>query len=391
MFRSGLLAVAAATALVALPASADEPLKIGFIASLSSPTSAAGTDMLASFKMGLSELGGKLGGRQVDLIVSDDEMKPDVGVQKARKMMDEEKVQIITGLVLSNINLAIAHAVLPRKIFMLSLNSGPSSLAGKECSPYFFAISYQADTIAEGMADYLNKKGVKTASIQAPNYAAGRDMLTGFKRKFKGKVASETYTPLDQFDFAAEIAEMRATQPEAAFFFYTSGAPAINFVKQYAESGLKGKVPLYGVGFSLDEQTLPGMGDAAIGIKNSTFWAYDMDNPTNRAFVKHFEEAYHRRPSVFAALSYDGLHALDAALKTTHGSVDDAGAFRHALETAKFDSVRGKFRFNRNHFPIQDIQLAEVARDKAGDIVNSYRERIDADYADSYVDQCKMP
>jgi branched-chain amino acid transport system substrate-binding protein len=281
--------------------------------------------------------------------------------------------------------------VLPRKIFMLSLNSGPSSLAGKECSPYFFAISYQADTIAEGMADYLNKKGVKTASIQAPNYAAGRDMLTGFKRKFKGKVASETYTPLDQFDFAAEIAEMRATQPEAAFFFYTSGAPAINFVKQYAESGLKGKVPLYGVGFSLDEQTLPGMGDAAIGIKNSTFWAYDMDNPTNRAFVKHFEEAYHRRPSVFAALSYDGLHALDAALKTTHGSVDDAGAFRHALETAKFDSVRGKFRFNRNHFPIQDIQLAEVARDKAGDIVNSYRERIDADYADSYVDQCKMP
>ncbi|HUB95068.1 MAG TPA: ABC transporter substrate-binding protein, partial [Stellaceae bacterium] len=190
--------IVAAAVLATSVAAAQEPLKIGFVASLSSPTSAGGPDMLDSFKLGLSEHGGKLGGRPVDLIVADDELKPDVGVQKVRKMLDEDKVQLITGMVLSNIALAEARTVLPRKVFMVSLNAGPSALAGPECSPYFFAAAYQADTSSEGMGIYLQQKGVKRMSIIAPNYAAGRDLLTGFKRYYKGTIATETYTPLDQ-------------------------------------------------------------------------------------------------------------------------------------------------------------------------------------------------
>ncbi|HXQ52343.1 MAG TPA: ABC transporter substrate-binding protein [Stellaceae bacterium] len=392
MSRAGLtVVVAASVAFAAGLARADDPLRIGFVATLSSPTSTAGPDMLDSFKLGLSELGGKLGGRAVDLKVSDDEMKPDVGVQKVRKMLDEDKVQLFTGMVLSNVALAEARTVLPRKTFMLSLNAGPSPLAGPECSPYFFSAAYQSDTIAEGMSIYLQQKGVKSVSLMAPNYTAGRDLLTGFKRYFKNTIASETYTPLDQFDFVAELAEIRSANPAATFFFYTSGAPAINFVKQYAETGLKGKIPLYGVAFSLDEQTLPGMGEAAVGVHDSTFWTADMDNAANHAFVAHFEAAYHRRPSIFAAISYDGVRLLDAALKAVGGRIENADAFRAALETAKIASVRGRFRFNSNHFPIQDIHLAEVVRDASGALTNSYRERIVQDHADSYVGQCKMP
>ncbi len=383
--------VFAATALAPVGAHAADPIKIGFIATMSSPTSRAGPDMLDGFKLGIQDAGGTLGGRAVDLIVGDDQLKPDVGVQLARKMLDEDKVQLVTGLVLTNVTLAIAHTVLPHKTFMLSLNSGSSQLAGKDCSPYFFAASYQADTLSEAMAIHLQSTGVKSAAIIAPNYAAGRDMLNGFKRDFKGTIPSELYTPLDQFDFAAEIAEIRAAAPEATFFFYTSGAPSINFVRQYAEAGLKGKIPLYGVSYSLDEQTLPGMGEAAIGIEDSSFWTADLDNPANRAFVAHFTAAYHRLPSIFAAQAYDGASLLAAALKTVDGRIEDADAFRKAMETAKIAAVRGNFRFNTNHFPIQDFQLAEVKRDATGAIVNAYRGPIDKDHTDAYASQCKMP
>ena len=190
---------------------------------------------------------------------------------------------------------------------------------------------------------------------------------------------------------ARSLARALSAAPDGVFFFYTSGAPSINFVKQYAEVGLKGKIPLYGVAFSLDELTLPGMGDAALGIENSTFWTADMDNPTNRAFVARFEAAYHRRPSIFAALSMDGVMLIDSALRAVDGHIERTDDFRHALEAAKFASVRGKFRFNTNHFPIQDLYLAQIERDKSGALVNAYRQRIAEDHADSYAGQCKMP
>ena len=392
MLKAGFSVIlSAALVLTSLPASAADAIRIGYISTLSSPTSTAGPDMLESFKLGLAEFGGKLAGREVQLIVNDDQMKPDVGVQVARKMLDENKVQLITGIVLSNVMLAVARTVLPRKVVILSLNAGPSPLAGTECNQNFFAASYQSDTVAEGAGIYLQKTGVKSVSLMAPNYVAGRDIMTGFKRYYKGTIATETYTPLDQFDFAAELAEIRAANPAATFYFYTSGAPSTNFVKQYAEAGLKGKIPLYGVAMALDELTLPGMGEAAYGIKDSTFWTADMKIPASQAFVAHFEATYHHRPSIFAALAYDGVRMLEAALRTVHGDIENSEAFRNALMSAKFDSVRGHFKFNTNHFPIQDLHLARVEKDASGKPVNDYDELIERDHQDAYAAQCKMP
>ena len=203
-------------------------------------------------------------------------------------MLDEDKVKIVAGIIPSNVMLAVAHVVLPRHVFLLSLNAGPSQLAGAGCDPDFFSVSYQNDTAAEAMALYLQQHDVKRVFLVAANYAAGRDMTTGFKRYFKGTIAGEIYTPLSQFDFAAEMAEIRAARPDAVFFFEQSGSPAINFVRQYAEAGLKGKIPLYGVTFILDESSLPGMGDAALGIESAAYWSAGLDNPASRDFVAHF-------------------------------------------------------------------------------------------------------
>jgi branched-chain amino acid transport system substrate-binding protein len=369
---------------------AADKLKIGFISSFSTPTSTVGPDVYDGFTLALQETGGKLGGREIDLIKGDDQFKPDVAVQLARKMLDEDKVQLVTGIVPSNNMLAVARTVLPRKVFLLSTNAGPSQLAGAECNPYFFAASFQNDTAPMAMGIYLSKQGVKNVYLMAANYAAGKDMLAGFKRGFTGNIVGEVYTPLPQFDFAAELAEIRAAKPDAVFFFYNSGAASINFVKQFGEAGLKDKIPLYATNFSLDEQTLPAMGDAALGVEVSTFWSADLDNPTNKAFVEHFIATYHRRPTVFAADGYDSARLLDAALKSVDGQIERSEEFRKAMEAAKFPSVRGKFAFASNHFPVQSFHLAQVKRDSAGALYNGFKATIVEDMQDPYVGECKM-
>ena len=374
---------------VALAQAADR-LKIGLITTLSSPAATAGPEMVDGFKLGIEDSGGALGGRPVDLVIGDDQLKPDVSVQLARKMLDEDKVEIIAGMIPSNVALAVAHVVLPRKVFLLSLNAGPSQLAGAECSPYFFSVSYQNDTAAEAMGKYLQGKGKKRAALIAANYAAGRDMTTGFKRYFKGEIVSETYTPLGQFDFAAELAEIRALKPDAVFYFEQSGSPSINLVRQYAESGLASEAPLYGVTFVLDESSLPGMGSAALGIQSASYWNAALDNPASQAFVAHFRQAYHREPTIFAATAYDGARLIDGAVRKAGGHVERADAFRQALEAAPFDSVRGPLRFNTNHFPIQNFYLAEVGRDPAGNLTNLFKGVIVKDLADSYAAGCAM-
>ncbi len=389
LHRLPLLALA--LGLAAPSAHAADKIRIGFISSLSNPALAAGPQLLDGFKLGIEDSGGKLGGTDVDLVVADDQGKPDVGVQIARRMMDEDKVQIITGIVPSNIMLAVAHTVLPRKIFIVSVQAGPSQLAGAECNPYFFAASDQTDTASEGIGLYLQKKGVPNVYLIAANYAAGRDLVSGFKRTFKGEIAGETYTPLGQLDYAAEMAEIRNAHPAAVFYFQQSGNASINFVKQYAEAGLKDNVPLYGVATILDEETLPGMGDAAIGVQSSGFWGADLGNDANRAFVAHFEAKYHRRPSVFSMFAYDGARLIDAAVRGVGGHIENTDAFRDALRAAKFESVRGRFRFDRNQFPIQNLYMLEVKRDASGAPVNVVTDTIAKDYHDAYVGQCKMP
>jgi branched-chain amino acid transport system substrate-binding protein len=384
--RAILLAAAMA---IATPALAQEPIKIGFISTFSGPSGQLGQELLDGFNLGIKSVGGKLGGRPVELVQGDDQAKPDVGRQLADKMVERDRVHIVTGVNFSNVMLALAKPVLDAGAFIVSVNAGPSQYAGAQCHPHFFVGSFQNDTGPEAMGLYLQKKGLKRVYLMAPNYPAGKDMLAGVKRYFKGEVAGEVYTAFGQLDYAAEIAQLRAAKPDGVFFFYPGGM-GINFVKQYAQAGLKNDIPLYGPSFSLDQTVLPGMGDAAVGAFVSTFWSEDFDNPASKAFVADFEKQYGRIPSPNAAQAYDTARLIDAALKSVNGKIEDKAAFQKALETARFEPVRGKFRFNTNHYPVQDFHLAEIAKDAKGRPVMALKELIVADHADAYAKDCKM-
>ena len=239
--------------------------KIGFISTLSGPNGVTGKEMLDGFKLGIEDAHGKFGGRDVELVTGDDEGKPDVGVEVARKLLDQDKVELVTGVVLSNILLAVSNVVLPKHVVLISLNAGASQLAGRDCSPYFFNVSFQNDSVPEAMGAYLQEKGLKHVYLLAPNYAAGRDMLNGFKRSYQGSVVGEVYTQMNQLDFAAELSAIEAAKPEAVFIFYP-GSAGVNFIRQYAEWGLKAQIPLYATSFTMDQTLLPAMGNDAIGI-----------------------------------------------------------------------------------------------------------------------------
>jgi branched-chain amino acid transport system substrate-binding protein len=377
-------------ALLTGAAAAQEPVKIGFISTFSGPQGVLGQELLDGFKLGLKSVGDKLGGRSVDLIQADDQAKPDSGRQAADKLIERDHVQIITGVNFSNVLLALAKPVLDSGAFIVSINAGPSQFAGTQCNPHFFNVSFQNDTSSEAMGVYMTKKGVKNAYLMAPNYPAGKDFLAGFKRTFKGEIVGEVYTTFGQLDYAAEIAQLRAKKPAAVYFFYPGGM-GINFVKQYAQAGLKDEIPLYGPAFSLDQTVLPAMGDAALGAYASTFWSESLDNPTSKKFVSDFEAAYGRIPSQSAASAYDGARFLDAALKSISGKIEDRDAFQKALETVQFDTLRPGFHLNVNHYPIQTFYLTQIEKDPKGRPIMAMREMITKDAPDSYVDKCKMP
>ena len=384
-----LAASALVLSLMSSAAWAADPVKIGFLSTFSGPSGQLGQELLDGFNLALEENGKTIGGRPVEVIQGDDQAKPDVGRQTADKMIERDKAQIITGINFSNVMLAVAKPALDAGAFIVSSNAGPSQYAGAQCHPHYFAASFQNDTASEAMGLYLQNKGVKKMYLLAPNYPAGKDFLAGFKRFYKGEIAGEVYTTFGQLDYAAEIAQLRAANPDGVYFFYPGGM-GINFVKQYDQAGLKKTIPLYGPSFSLDQTTLPAIGDAAVGAFASAFWAESFDNAASKKFVAAFEKKYNRIPSPNAANAYDTARLIDAAAKSIGGKIEDKAAFRKALETVKFESVRGKFRFDTNHYPIQDFYLTEIVKDAKGRPVMAMRDKIDSDHRDAYVGQCKM-
>ncbi len=367
---------------------AQAPLKIGFIATFSGPGAALGRDLLDGFMLGVDASGGKLGGAAIEVIREDDQLKPDVGLQVAQKLIQRDKVDLMTGVVFSNIMMAIYQPLVESQTFFVSGNAGPSEIAGSRCSPYFFSTSWQNDQTHEAMGAHLQKAGIGKVVIQAPNYQAGKDALSGFKRYYKGQVLDEVYTTVNQPDYAAELSSLRAKRPQALYVFYPGGM-GVNFVKQYAQAGLKRTIPLYSA-FTVDATTIEGQGEAALGTFGTAFWTYDLATGTNETFVKAYREKYKRMPSTYAAQSYDSARLLHAALTATGGKVDNKDALRDALRKAEFPSVRGPFRFNNNHFPIQNFYLYETVKDAQGQLVQVNRGVVFEDHKDAYAGQCAM-
>ncbi|MCB1755779.1 MAG: ABC transporter substrate-binding protein, partial [Gammaproteobacteria bacterium] len=309
---------------------AADPLKIGMITTLSTKAGYLGEDVRDGFNLALAMQDGKLGGVPVEVLVEDDERKPAKGKQVADRMIKRDGVQLMTGIIFSNVAVATIPAVTREDVVYLSPNAGPSNLAGKNCDKNYFNVAWQNDNLHEAMGQFVTDEGHKKLYILAPNYPAGKDALTGFKRYYKGEIVGETYTKLGQSDYAAELATIRSANPDGVFFFLPGGM-GINFVKQYAQAGLNKTVPLFGPAFSFDARLLKAVGDAAVGVRNSSQWNQDLDNPANKAFVEAFVKAYGRMPTLYASQGYDTARLIDAALTATGGDLSDKDAFRAAL------------------------------------------------------------
>jgi branched-chain amino acid transport system substrate-binding protein len=364
-------------------------VKIGFISTLSGPSAALGIDIRDAFVLAVKLNGGKLGGLPAEVIVGDDQFKPDVGRQLAEKNIKLDKVDFLTGFVFSNIMLASVPVAFENKVIYVSPNAAPSPLAGKQCNPYFFAASWPNDAYHEAAGQYATTKGYQAVYMLAPNYQAGKDSLEGFKRFYKGRVAGEVYTQLGQLDYSAELAQVRAAKPEAVYIFLPGGM-GVNFIKQFVAAGLSKDIQLITPGFSSDQDIIRAVGDPMLGIFDAAHWALDLDNAANKKFVAEFEKEYKRLPTVYASQGYDTALLIDSAVREVKGRIENTEGLRMALKSAKFQSVRGPFRFNRNQYPIQNYYLRVVGKDSQGRLVNKTMGTIFKDRGDAYVQECPM-
>jgi branched-chain amino acid transport system substrate-binding protein len=385
--RMALATAVLGSALSAMPASAAD-IKIGFIGTLSGPLAAMGQDQLDGFLLGLEERGGKLGGKSIELIKEDDQLKPDVGVQAAQKLISEDKVPIVTGITYSNVAMAVVPKLTDAGVFVLGTASGPSALAGKGCSPNFFSMSWQNGSMSEALGLWAKEKGYKKIFAMGPNFAGWSDQLTGFKRYYKEPFIRELHTPLTQVDLSAEIAQAALEKPDAVFAMY-SGGMAVGFVKQWVQAGLNNRIPLITVA-SIDGLSLPALKETALGAMSAQMWSPDLDNAVNKKFVPAFEKRFGRIPSNHAAQGYDAAALLDSAMAKVDGNIANKDAFRAALKAADFKSARGSFKFKANNFPIQNFYLLEVGRDGLGRINLVNKGLILADHADPFGVDCPM-
>ncbi|MBS9721400.1 ABC transporter substrate-binding protein [Tianweitania sp. BSSL-BM11] len=381
------LALLTATALTGAAHAQEKKLKIGLIYTLSGPAALLGEQSRDGFMLAAEKLNNKFGGLDAEIIVQDDEQKPDIGVSKAQQLVERDKVDFVVGPIFSNVLNAIVKPVTDSGAFLISTNAGTSNLAGKDCNPNLFVTSYQNDQMHEVSGKYAETQGYKRVVLIAPNYQAGKDALAGFKHSYKGEAAQELYVPLGQLDFSAELAQIAADQPDAVYAFLPGGM-GVNFVKQYRQAGLEG-TPFLSA-FTVDETTLPAQQDAALDFMAGSNWAPDLDTPEAKEFTAAYEQKYNRVPATYAMQAYDAAMLIDAALKKTGGNLEDKDALREAMKSAEFHSPRGQLAFGDNHFPIQDFYLTKVVKREDGKFATSYVETIFDDYKDNYASECKM-
>lgn len=375
--------------MIAPQALASEPVKIGMVTTLSTKAGYLGEEVRDGFKLAIDQEEGMLGGVPVELLVEDDGRDPGKAKQISDRFMKRDNVKIMTGIIFSNVALAVVPKVVRSDVLYISPNAGPSALAGKGCHENYFNVAYQNDNLDEVVGKYVNDAGFKNVYLLAPNYPAGKDHLAGFKRYYTGNISGEVYTKLGQSDYAAEIAALRAAGPDAVFFFLPGGM-GINFIKQYAQSGLNKTIPVFGPAFSFDERLLGAVGAAALGVKNGSQWSHDLDNPANKKFVADFRAAYDRTPTLYASQGYEAARLIGSALKNVDGDVSKLEQMRTALRKAEFESVRGQFAFTTNQHPVQNIYIREVVEDGRGGFTNKTLEAVFTGHGNAYVDACKM-
>ncbi|WP_025037596.1 ABC transporter substrate-binding protein [Bradyrhizobium sp. DOA9] len=384
------MTLAAATMLlgtVVTPALAQEKIKLGVIVTLSGPAAALGQQVRDGFALAVKDLGSKMGGRDVEVVVVDDELKPDAAVTKVKGLLEREKVDFVVGPIFSNILQAIHRPITESKTFLISPNAGPSTFAGKDCNPFFYVTSYQNDQVHEILGKVAQDRGYKRMYLMVPNYQAGKDSVAGFKLDYKGEIVEESYMPLNTLDFQPELSKISSQKPDALFTFMPGGL-GVNLVKQYRQAGLADSIPVLSA-FTVDESTLPAQQDAAVGMFGGANWAPNLDNPQNKKFVASYEAAYNVVPGTYAFQAYDAAMLIDSAVKAVKGDLTNKDAVRAALKKADFTSLRGAFKFNTNGYPIQDFYLTKVAKRPDGKFQTEIVQKVFENYGDRYAKDCK--
>ena len=387
-FRSLVASAVIGAFAFAAPAVAQQKVKIGFISTFSGPQGVMGQYMKESVELAIEHLGGKVGGLPVEMFYGDDQVKPDVGVQVAEEMLKKHQVDFVSGIIWSNVMLAVVPVVTGAGKIMVGTNAGASPLAGSQCSELYFSTSWNNDQTPEAMGKFLQDSNVNDLYVMAPNYQAGKDMVAGLKRYYKGRIVEEIYTKLGQQDYQAEISQLRSKNPKAVFVFYPGGM-GIQFLKQYDQAGLRGQLPLYSV-YTVDEISLPAVKEAALGNWETRFWSPDLKNPANQKYVADYKKKYGELPVFYGAQSYDGIMLIDSAVKATKGNLKDTRALVAAMRKADFDSIRGRFTYNVNHHPIQNFYLLRAEKAASGDIEMHIQKTIFQNHKDSYYQDCKM-
>ena len=379
-----------AGALVASAQAANE-LKIGFLSTLSGPGGGIGIEVRDGFNLAMKLAGGKLGGLPTEVVFADDQLNPEVGKQLTERLLKRDRVNLMTGVIFSNVMLAVWPSIEQSKIFYVAPNSTPTRISGEGCSPYFFSASWPNEGHHEAAGHFATSKGYKNAYLIAPNYPAGKDALTGFKRGYKGKIVNEVYTKVNQLDYSAELAQIRAAKPDTLYAFLPGGM-GINFLKQFGASGLSKEIQLVVPGFVSDQDIIPAVGEPMLGLFDTSHWAYDLDNDANRRFVAEFEKEYKRLPSLFAEQGYTTALIIDAAVKGAEGKVEDEKAFRTALMRAptQVKTPRGDWKAAPNGTPIQDYYVRQIVKDDKGRIVNKRVGTVLNGHVDFWAKDCKM-
>jgi branched-chain amino acid transport system substrate-binding protein len=384
-----ILVLAGATLILAPGALAADKVKIGFISTLSGPNASIGGDIRDGFNLALKLAGGKAGGLPAEVLIGDDQLKPENAKQIAERFLKLERVDFITGVVFSNVVIAIAPDVFAAKVFFLAPNAGPSQYSGAQCNPFFFAASWPSEAYSEAAGQYATSKGIKNVVLLAPNYQGGKDATTGFKRYYKGRVVDEVYTKLGQLDYAAELSRIRSVGADAMYVFLPGGM-GINFIKQFVAAGLSKDIQLIVPLWGSDQDIIRAVGEPMLGLFSTAHWSIDFDNAANRKFVAAFESEYKRLPTGYAASGYDTAHLIDSAVRKVKGRLEDKAALRAALQAADFRSVRGDFKFNTNQFPVQNYYLQLVGKGADGRLAHKTIGTIFSNRGDAYVQDCRM-
>ena len=387
--KLGILGTLSLAAMLISQVALAETVKIGFVTTLTGGAGAIGNDMRDAVELALDHLGRKMGGSDVKMFYEDDTFKPSVGKQKTEKLVKKDKVHFVTGYIWSHVLLASRNSVVGKGPFMITSNAGPGPVAGKLCHEDFFSTSWQNDQTTMAMGEVLNQLGIKNLYIMAPNYAAGKSMVKGVSRTFKGKIIGKDMTKFPaQLDFSAELAKIRAAKPDAVFVFYP-GKHGMQFFKQYSQAGLKGEIPLYSA-FTVDSLSLPRLKDLAYGSLMTQFWAPDLDNAVNKRFVADYRKKTGRYPTFYAAQSYDTIMLINSAVTAVGGDLSNKDGMRNAMRKANFPSIRGPFKYGNNHFPIQNFYLRKVVKDADGNFTTSIVKTVYTNHQDPYAKDCKM-